>query len=96
MNGLNLFKYSKEKWLTVVSKGEMRFILITGVLNLGILYSLFYIVTTTIQYSKSDWNNLPYKAILIDYVLVLPFSVIIGSIVAKFIWDKNNRKFLDK
>lgn len=90
-----MFKYSKEKWLIVVAKGEMRFIFITGVLKLGIFYSLFYIVITTIQYSKFDWNNLSFNTILIDYILTLPFSLIIGSIVAKFIWDKNNRKFLD-
>jgi ABC-type uncharacterized transport system permease subunit len=96
MNNLNIFKYSKEKWLAIVAKGEMRFILTTGVLKLGIFFSLFYIVIRNLQYSKFDLNGVVFKTILLNFILTLPISIIVGSIVAKFIWDKNNRKFLDK
>ena len=82
------FSYTNKRKELLKKKGKKVFV-IKGTLKVGVLFLIYYLLFTRLQYSNFNFDHLDFKELFLKILMYLPLSIIIGIIVSVYLWNEN-------
>ena len=90
------FQYTKEKWSFIRVKGRKMFLLKHGVFKIGIVVWLIICFGRSISKPDFEFSHVAISTLMENYLIGLPFSILIGIISTYYIWNSYESKYSNK
>jgi hypothetical protein len=86
----------KEDWTKARGKGRTRYVLIHGVLSLGVIFALgSYIIDYVFEIVWSYWFNITYKEPSIHWETKIIFGALFGFFMGISKWNAKEKAFIN-